>query len=399
MEQNHQTGWARTSAFRRDLPTIEQLRTLAKRRIPPFAYDFMEGGTGTNIAPKANREALDDVKFAWTVTTPGRVSTKTTFFGREYSAPFGIAPIGMDGAIWPGASQALAHAGKHAGIPYIAGTLACAGLEELAAIYPGMWFQLYGFPQDDHKITLDLIRRAEALNLDVLVVTMDAPLHAKRNLDLVNGVTVPFRPSLKLAYGALRKPFWLKQLLKAGQPSCPTMAQYSGATSLTSISSFVRDRVVGAFGWEDIKRIRSRWKGALILKGIMTTDDARLAIEVGVDGIVVSNHGGRQLDASLPTIRALPAIVEAVNSRVQVFMDGGIRSGLDVARAISLGADGVLAGRAFLTGLAALGDEGGVYVADLLGEELHTAIAQIGFKSLPDLRRAQKYLPIDWQLR
>lgn len=390
--------WQRTTPFKASLPTMAYLLRRARRRIPAFAYDFLEGGTGTGIAPARNRAAFDAMQIAWQVFARPAADPGCRIFGQSYAAPIGIAPVGMDGAIWPGASLGLAAAARTAGIPYIAGTLACAALETIAQACPDrFWFQLYGFPADDHAITFDLVRRARQAGAKALVATMDVPTHAKRPLDLANGITVPFRPTPAIAAAAALKPAWSLALLRHGTPGCPTMAPYAGAkASLAEISRFVRANVTGSFTADEVRRLRRAWDGPLVLKGILTPDDARLAADMGADSIIVSNHGGRQSDASPATIDMLPAIADSLKGRIPVMIDGGIRCGLDIAKAVAAGADFVFAGRAFLTGMAALGETGGQYVADLLIEEFVTALTQCGQTRAEDLRKLPRQHPGRW---
>jgi L-lactate dehydrogenase (cytochrome) len=370
----------------------------AQRRIPRFAFDFLEGGTGDHRAVLRNRMGFDAVDMTWTVCGPEQPSTSVSLFGQRYAAPLGIAPIGMDGAIWPGASKALAKAAHEARIPYTAGTLASATIEDLALLCPDtLWFQLYGFPKDDHAISFDLIRRADKAGAKVLVVTLDVPGHAKRTLDLYNGITVPFRPSLRLALRAALAPAWSVELLRHGQPGCPNMECYvPPGTTLTDLSVFVRENVRGSFSWGDIRAIRKAWPRALVLKEIMCPADAERAVDAGADGIVVSNHGGRQLDAGPATIDVLPAVIRTVRGRAAVFVDGGVRSGLDVTRALALGADAVFAGRAFMIGLAALGASGASYVADMLLEELRVALRQLGVEAPGNFAGVSVHQPNAW---
>lgn len=390
--------WQRTAPFRAALPTMAYLRQRARRRIPGFAYDFLEGGTGEGIAPARNRAAFDAMEMAWRVFERPAADFGCTIFGQSYSAPLGIAPVGMDGAIWPGAALGLAAAASRVGIPYIAGTLACAALETIAQACPDrFWFQLYGFPANNHAITFDLVRRAREAGAKVLVATMDVPGHAKRTLDLVNGITVPFRPTPAIVAAAALKPAWSLALLRHGAPGCPTMAPYvGGMTSLTEISRFVRANVTGSFTAEDVRSLRRAWDGPLVLKGVLTPDDARRAADLGADGLIVSNHGGRQSDASPATLDVLPAIVDSLAGRLPVMIDGGIRSGLDIAKAVAAGADFAFAGRSFLTGMAALGETGGHYVADLLIEEFGAALTQSGVTRPEALRGVPHRHPGRW---
>lgn len=385
-------------AIDRSTPSFSYLLRRARRRLPRFAFDFMEGGTGEHLAPARNRASFDAIEMVWRNRPRSTLSTSVQLFGRAYNHPIGISPVGMDGAIWPGASGALATAAKQRNIPYIVGTLACESLESLAAKCPeNLWFQLYGFPRDNHAITLDLIGRASHAGVTVLVVTMDTPGNAKRTLDLFNGLTVPFRPSLRLTIQAITKPSWAYSLLREGQPTCPNMRRYVRPdASLTEVSAFVRDNVTGCFSWDDLRLIRRAWPGHLVLKGIMSTEDALLARGIGADGVFVSNHGGRQLDASAASVDVLPGIADALGGRVPLLIDGGVRSGSDVAKALALGANAAFAGRAFLTGVAALGDRGALYTTDMLAEELEVTMTQLGVTSLADLPSIQTRHPGEW---
>lgn len=386
-------------AIDRSLPSFPYLLKRARRRLPRFAFDFMEGGTGEHLAPARNRASFDAIEMVWRNRPKSTLSTGIHLFGHTYDHPIGISPVGMDGVIWPGASSALATAAKQRNIPYIAGTLACESLESLAVKCPGnLWFQLYGFPRDNHAISFDLIARAAKAGVTVLVVTLDSPGHAKRTLDLFNGVTVPFHPSLRLTMQATTKLSWAACLLQKGQPTCPNMSNYVRPNaSLTEVSAFVRDNVTGCFSWDDLRSIRRAWPGRLVLKGIMSTEDALLARDIGADGVFVSNHGGRQLDASAASVDVLPAIADALGGRVSLLMDGGVRSGSDVAKALALGADAAFAGRTFLTGVAALGARGAQYTIDMLALELEVAMTQLGVSSLAELRSVQTRHPGEWR--
>jgi L-lactate dehydrogenase (cytochrome) len=389
------TGWgvsgsSREAKLRRSFPTIEDLRKRAERRIPSLGYETVAGGAGQNLAVRRNADALDAIELVPRVGDDrGPVATDVTLFGRHYAAPIGIAPMGLQSVFWPGAERLLAKAAQRTRIPYTAGTVSGVTLEELAKLAPDVvWFQLYRLAKDDHKVGIDLVRRAQAAGVHVLVVTVDTPGRAKRPGELRNGLTLPFRPTLKTIAQAAVSPNWLMALLRNGQPNFPCLAPYCGPNpSKADIAWFAQREVGGAFTFEELKRFRDLWKGPMVIKGVMHPADAEKAVAIGLDGIQVSNHGGRQLEAAPAVVDVLPAIARAVKGRATVLCDGGVRSGLDAVRMVALGADAALAGRAFLFGVGAIGTDGADYVSDLLIEEISVAMRQLGTPDFAALRQ------------
>jgi (S)-mandelate dehydrogenase len=373
---------SRLAKWRMRYPSLADLKPRARRRLPYFADDFLHGGTGDELSGSRNLAALQAIevvpRYAVDVS---RVDTSVSLFGRSYPAPVVISPIGMDGAIWPGATRRLAETARDTGLPYMTGTLATASMETVAQIAPGgLWFQLYSFPADDHRVSFDLVRRAKEAGAHVLAVTVDIPVTARRVRDMRNGLSLPMRISPKMLAATLASPAWLGALLREGMPHLENMAPYCRAGARKSeLDMFVRNGRAGAdVTWETISRIREIWPRALVIKGIQHPADAERALSLGLDGVVVSNHGGRQFDPSPAAVDVLPAVRAAVGKRMQVLMDGGIMSGADVLKSLACGADAVLVGRAFMMGLAALGTDGARHVAATLMEEFRIALAQTG---------------------
>ena len=309
-------------------------------------------------------------------------------FGRRYSAPIGVAPMGGPSIVWPGADRYLAVAAQRALVPYTLGLVGGMTVERAAEIAPDvLWFQLYRCSRNDHAIGFDLVRRADAAGVHVLVLTMDVPVRTTRAREVAVGITSPFRPNLRMVGGTLASPGYLWSLWKHGQPRFGNLRPYTAAAvNAEEMVSFVRREMGGAFTWEEIARYRERWKRPLVVKGILHPADAEKCVALGVDGIVVSNHGGRQVEGLPASVDALPAISRAVGARTVVMLDSGIRSGLDVARAVALGADMVFAGKAFLWGLGALGSLGPGHVIDLFIDEMKSAFGQIGALEPADAR-------------
>ncbi len=375
--------------LRRRFPTAHDLRARARHRLPNFAFEYADGGAGSDGNIARNWTALDAVEL---MPRYGRVveppPTGTALFGRPISAPLGIAPIGSPGTAFPGAEICLATAAQKAGVPYVLGLLSGITIERAAELAPDvLWLQLYRFPGDGHRIGLDFVDRAAAAGVHVLVLTMDTPIRTTRPREVRSGIATPFRLSMRLRLDALSSPSWMRAMSRNGIPRFASMAPYmKPGAGLVEAAEFVRRESGGAFTWDEIALYRERWKKPLVLKGILHPEDAARAAALGVDGVLVSNHGGRQIEALPSSIDALPEIARAVGGRTTVLMDSGVRSGVDVARAVALGADAAFAGKAFLWSLGALGAAGPGHLIDIMAEDLAATLGQLGCPAVADLR-------------
>ncbi len=378
--------------LRRGFPTYRALQDRARLRVARFAYDFVAGGVGDGAPNVAhNRAAMDAVRIVPRYGIDvARVDTGVSLFGRDYTMPVGVAPMGNIGLVWPGADAALATAAQRARIPYVSSTVANVGMERLAALAPDVfWFQLYGLPADDHRISFDLIRRADAVGAHALVLTLDVPARQKRVQDVGNGLVLPFRFRPRTVLDIARAPLWALEMLRQGQPTFENLRAYVGeGASVGDLAGFVQRHMVSGITWDWIARFREAWPRALLVKGIQHPEDALRAVALGCDGIVVSNHGGRQFDAAPASIDTLPAIAAAVGGRAKVLLDGSVQSGLDVFRALAAGADLALAGRAFLWPVAAQGEAGGGHATAAFAEEIGGTFAQAGVRSVTEAKQA-----------
>ena len=375
----------------RRYPTIDYLRRRARQRLPHFAFEYSDGGSGKDDAGiKRNWAALDAVELVPRYgVMPSLPPCDVELFGRRYAAPIGISPMGGPAIVWPGADINLARAAQRARVPYTLGVVGCATIEKIAEVAPDVfWFQLYRAPRNDHAIGFDLVRRAQAAGAHALVLTLDVPVRTTRAREVVVGLGGAFHPDFKMMLQMAMAPAWSMALRKNGIPRFSNLRAYVGENaSISDMVEFARREMGGAFTWEEVARYRDLWKGTLIVKGILHPQDAEKAVALGADGLFVSNHGGRQIEALPAPIDVLPAIVSQVGKRATVMMDSGIRSGTDVVRAYALGAAAAFAGRAFLWGLGALGEEGPGHVIDLLIEETQAALGQLGAHT-PDEARS-----------
>jgi len=381
-------------------PTSVYLRRMAPRNVPLFSFEYGDTGAGADVGIAHNWAAFDAIKV---VPRYGAITsvppTDVELFGSRYSAPIGIAPMGGPSLVWPGADLLLAKAAQQARIPYTLGVAGGATIEDVAKIAPDVfWLQLYRFYHNDHAIGFDLIRRASAAGVKVLALTLDVPVRTTRSRESYAGLGREFRPNLRMLYEMSVRPKWLWALLRHGYPRFATIRQYVGARASTNeVIAFARKEMGGVFSWDEVARYRERWKGPLLVKGILHPADAEKAVSLGIEGIWVSNHGGRQIEALAPSIDVLPAIVSAVGRKATVVLDSGIRSGQDVMRALALGANAAFAGKSFLWALGALGDAGPGHLIDLYIDELRSSLGQIGARSPADARNAVVRHPGAWQ--
>ncbi|WP_075790861.1 alpha-hydroxy acid oxidase [Massilia putida] len=369
---------------------------LARRRIPRFAFDFLDSGAGEDGCVRRNAGAFENVllrpRYLRGVSA-ARARTETELFGRSYALPFGLAPTGMNHLIWPGSDLMLARLAAAANIPLVNSTQASRSIEDVAAAAPDVtWFQLY--PRVDDAVNADMLRRAWDAGVRVLVVTVDLPGAPNRNRDFRNGFGgVPFRFGRNLALDALTHPRWLLGWLRHGSFSFANLAPYIGSgTGNATLMKMARSTKFD-FSWSDLQQLRRLWRGQLVVKGILDGEDAALAVREGVDGVWVSNHGGRQLESAPAALHCLPQVVDAVQGRARVLFDSGVRSGEDVVKALALGADFVFLGRSLLYGAAAGGAPGAARVLELYRKDLVRTMTQIGCPAATLLDRDALWAP------
>lgn len=369
-------------------PDIDYLRRRARRRIPPFAFEYLDGGCNSEVNLRRNTAEIREVQLKpYYLRDYEGISMETELFGKTYSAPFGISPIGLQGLMWPRASEILAKAAFDHNIPYILSTVGTASIETIAEITEGnAWFQLY-HPTED-KLRDDLIRRCAEAEYPVLVILSDVPTFGYRAKEMRNGLAIPPRITLRNIIQIMSRPNWALQTLFAGQPEFKTLKPYiPGGMNLRHLGLFMNKTFTGRLNEEKIKPIRDMWKGKLVLKGVASEEDTEKAIALGLDGIIVSNHGGRQLDAGTSSIRALSSIAEKYAGQIKIMMDSGIRTGPDIASTLASGAEFAFLGRSFMYGVAALGREGGNHTISVLKRQFQQVMEQLCCERVADLPR------------
>jgi isopentenyl diphosphate isomerase/L-lactate dehydrogenase-like FMN-dependent dehydrogenase len=359
--------------------TIDDLRNKAAKRIPKLAFDYLDGGAGTEANITRNRRGFDNITlYPEYLRDVKDRSQKATIFGKEYDAPIGVSPVGLANLIWPKVDSYLANMAKKRNIPYLLSAVGTTSIEKIANIAEeNAWFQLYVPDQDN--ICFDLIRRAKESGIKVLVLTVDIPEPSKRPRDIRNNFTLPFKMTPKVIMDIALKPNWAISTLLNGTPRFENLIPYmNDAKEGASLSVAQALQVSARLGEDFISRIRDAWDGHLVIKGILTKKSAEASVRIGADGIIVSNHGGRQLDSGPSSIEVLPDIFKTVGSKLTVMLDSGIRSGPDIVKAFASGAAITFSGRSFVFGVGALGEKGGNHVLDIMVKEVDQTLAQIG---------------------
>jgi L-lactate dehydrogenase (cytochrome) len=366
-------------------PAIDDLRTRAMKRIPRFAFEYLDGGCNEEVNLHKNTAELREVELKpYYLTKYGNADLKTELFGHVYDAPFGIAPVGLQGLMWPGSPEILAKAAFDHNIPFVLSTVTTASIERIGELTEGkFWFQLYH--PADNALRDDILDRAEAAGCKVLVVLCDVPTFGFRPKDIRNGLAMPPKMTLRNILQIMGKPNWAINTLLHGQPNFAIMKKYMPkGLDMKQLGVYMNQTFSGRVNEAKIAPIRDRWKGKIILKGVASEEDTAMAIRIGLDGIIVSNHGGRQLDAGQSSIKALDPIVEKYAGQIKIMLDSGLRAGPDVARALASGAEFAFLGRSFMYGVAALGKEGGNHTIAILKMQLKQVMEQICCEKVGD---------------
>lgn len=365
-------------------PRISDLIPRASRRIPRFAWGYLNHGQGRETLLRDNTGAFDRVRLGQTVLNDlGTPDTSAQVLGQTHAFPFGISPVGLTSMMWPGGEKLLARVASETGIPMTLSCVANARLEDIAPLATtGLWFQLYAL--EDPVPRLDLVRRAEAAGVETLVVTIDVPVTSRREFASVSGLPARGRLTPRMMAQAMLCPEWGLRTLHRGRPDFVNFRPYvPDGASFTDLGDFAASNLGRRVTPAEIEEIRAVWPGKLVIKGVMSAQDARRALDLGADALWISNHGGRQSDAVMPALDALVALRESF-ADTPLILDSGVRSGLDVLRALRLGADFVFLGRSWFYGMGAIGPRGAQHVADILAAELSYSMRQLG---VPDLRR------------
>ncbi len=374
------------------ITNIEDLRVLHEKRAPRMFYDYADSGSWTEGTYRSNESEFSKIKFRQRVAVNvDHRSIASTMLGQPVAMPVALSPVGLTGMQYPDGEILAARAAKDFGVPYCLSTMSICSMEEIAkhTNHP-FWFQLY--VMRDKKFVSSLIERARAAKCSALVVTLDLQILGQRHKDIKNGLSAPPKPTLKNLINLCMKPRWCLGMLQTKNRQFGNIVGHvEGVDDMSSLSAWTASQFDPTLDWEEVAQIKKQWGGKLILKGILDPEDAKLAVAVGVDAIIVSNHGGRQLDGAPATIEALPAIVEAVGSQIEIWLDSGIRSGQDVIKALALGATGTMIGRSYIYGLGAMGQAGVTKSLEIIAKELDLTMAFCGLKDVRQVERSILY--------
>jgi L-lactate dehydrogenase (cytochrome) len=367
-------------------PSVDDLRNKAKSRIPKFVFEYLDGGCNEDVNLIRNTAEIREVQLKpYYLRKYEGIDMKTELFGHVYDAPFGVAPIGLQGLIWPNSPEILAKAAVANNIPFILSTVTTTSIERAAEITEGkFWYQLYH--PADNALRDDILDRVEAAGCKVLVLLSDVPSFGFRPRDIRNGLAMPPKMTFNNIIQMIGRPWWGIQTLVHGIPNFATMKKYMPkGLDMSQLGAYMNKTFSGRMSEDRVKEIRDKWKGKIVLKGVASEEDTDLSVRLGLDGIIVSNHGGRQLDAGESTINSLRPIVKNYKGKIKIMMDSGMRSGPDIARTLASGAEFTFLGRTFMYSVAALGTEGGNHAIGMLKTQLKQVMEQVCCEKVADL--------------
>ena len=370
-------------------PSVNELRERSKKKVPKFAFEYLDGGCHDDVNLKRNTQRIRDIELKpkYLIEQNDKaLDLRTKIFDHTYNLPFGMAPIGLQGLMWPKATEILAKASFDHNIPFILSTVSTASIEKISEITEGKaWFQLYH--PSDNKITKDLLKRAEESGIKTLVILADVPSFGYRPRDIKNGLSMPPKMTLSNLFQILKSPEWAIKTLINGQPNFEVLKPYMPKNlNLSQLGKFMDETFSGRLNEEKIKYLRDLWKGNLVIKGTESLHDVEKAYQLGLNGIIISNHGGRQVDVGQATIDSLKSIAPIYNNKIEIMMDSGIRGGADIARVLAHGANFTFLGRSFMYGVSALGTEGGNHTITMLKKQLTQVMEQLSCKQIYDLK-------------
>ena len=369
---------------------IEDLRVIAKRRVPRMFYDYADSGSWTESTYRSNETAFQKIKFHQRVAVNmENRSLETTMIGENVTMPVALAPTGLTGMQHADGEILAARAAEKFGVPFTLSTMSICSIEDVAEnTSRPFWFQLY--VMKDKGFVERLINRAKAAKCSALVITLDLQILGQRHKDIKNGLSSPPKPTLTNLINLATKPYWCWHMLQTKRRTFGNIVGHaSGVSDTSSLSAWTSQQFDPALSWDDVAWIKDKWGGKIIIKGIMEPEDAHLAVKSGADALIVSNHGGRQLDGALPSIEALPAIVDAVGKdNIEIYLDSGVRSGQDVIRSVAMGARGVFIGRPFLYGLGAMGEAGVTKALEVIRNEADLTMAFCGLRNIKDVNKS-----------